>query len=370
MKQTFSDAFRGALEGGDVVLEFGRARADSRGREVDLESRIAMPAATVKRLILSLHEAIQRQEQMARFRRPESPAPAGSLNAAPRGHAPVNARPDPVAEKGAQLLRLVADLGVPYQYERSFRISADTLAANRYLLTLNKRDVPGDPLARVLEICRRLDMPLPCLEAAREAFDMAHCVHFGFEGDAQSIVYKLYLERAVPELEARQARATLSPVLLHLAFKWDVVQQADVVSRYLWYPFYELKQIEARLAEVYRRIEASPSLAIAQDVLHLAAARTPAERLQYLEVHEDDNARWSFDLNVYGANLQVKDVQAVLQRMRSHFGVRPGDFQALYDQIKSRPLGHIAGGVHRRGDDFFNVYYGIAGFPQFSQRFG
>jgi hypothetical protein len=213
-------------------------------------------------------------------------------------------------------------------------------------------------------------MPLPCLEAAREAFDMAHCVHFGFEGDAQSIVYKLYLERAVPELEARQARATLSPVLLHLAFKWDVVQQADVVSRYLWYPFYELKQIEARLAEVYRRIEASPSLAIAQDVLHLAAARMPAERLQYLEVHEDDNARWSFDLNVYGANLQVKDVQAVLQRMRSHFGVRPGDFQALYDQIKSRPLGHIAGGVHRRGDDFFNVYYGIAGFPQFSQRFG
>ena len=56
--------------------------------------------------------------------------------------------------------------------------------------------------------------------------------------------------------------------------------------------------------------------------------------------------------------------------MREHFGVRPGQFQALYDQIKNKPLGHVAGGVHRNGKEFFNIYYGVAGFPVFSERFG
>ena len=43
--------------------------------------------------------------------------------------------------------------------------------------------------------------------------------------------------------------------------------------------------------------------------------------------------------------------------------------QALYDQIRTRALGHIAGGVHRNGRDFFNIYYGVAGFPRFSELF-
>jgi hypothetical protein len=47
--------------------------------------------------------------------------------------------------------------------------------------------------------------------------------------------------------------------------------------------------------------------------------------------------------------------------MRRRFGVGPGQFQALYDQIKERKFGHLAGGLHRNGKDFFNVYYG----PQF-----
>ena len=32
--------------------------------------------------------------------------------------------------------------------------------------------------------------------------------------------------------------------------------------------------------------------------------------------------------------------------------------------------GFKAGGVHRDGGDFFNLYYGVAGFPLFHGRFG
>jgi hypothetical protein len=32
-------------------------------------------------------------------------------------------------------------------------------------------------------------------------------------------------------------------------------------------------------------------------------------------------------------------------------------------------LGHIAGGVHRNGEDFFNLYYGAVGLPHFHAAF-
>ncbi len=109
---------------------------------------------------------------------------------------------------------------------------------------------------------------------------------------------------------------------------------------------------------------------IAKAALEMAVAKAPAEKLQYLEVQEDANSRRSFDLNLYNAKLQVKDIQPLLQRMREHFGVRAGQFQALYDQINNKALGHLAGGVHRDGKDFFNVYYGVVGFPHFNDRVG
>jgi hypothetical protein len=61
-------------------------------------------------------------------------------------------------------------------------------------------------------------------------------------------------------------------------------------------------------------------------------------------------------------------MQHLLHRMREHFNVPPGRLQALYDQVKGKALGHLAGGVHRDGEDFFNIYYGVVGLPYFNQQ--
>lgn len=368
-----ADAFRGKLEGSDVVVEFGQSQAPaSRQRETDvvLLVRIVMPLATAKRLMVALSDALEQHDGRLLFAGTGAAARSVAAGPPPRGQMAVNAQPDQAGERAALLLRLVAELGIPYQYERSFRMSEAGLLANRYLLTVNTRDMAGDPRERAMAICRRLDMPRGPQVAAEEQFGMAKCLHFGFEGDADSIIYKLYLERAVPMAEAERAKAVPEPVLMHLAFKWDILREAHVVTRYLWYPALSRRGTEVRLSQVYRDGRPAPSFEIAKAVLHLATERVPAERLQYLEVLEDENARRSFDLNVYDARLQVKDLQPLLQRMREHFGVRPGQFQALYDQIKNKTLGHVAGGVHRNGNDFFNIYYGVGGFPEFSERFG
>ena len=352
---TGTDAFRGKVERENIVVEFGNSQA-VRGA-IALTQQVVVPVDTAKRLVLALGDALRRYA-------PEALSP----EAARRAVTPVNAPPDAAGETAALLLKLVADLGVPYQHERSFRISRGAMHANRFLLSLDTADIIGSPVQTVMEICARLGIPDTTRKAAENSFGTAACVHFGFEEAGGGLLCKLYLERQVPAGEAADAAARRGPVLLHLAYKWNPSSGAEVVTRYHWYPRLPLGDLESRLASVYRGGGAAASIDIARAVLRAAAERAPAEQLQYLEV-EEENGRRSFDLNVYDAALQLKDVQDALFAMRERFGVRPGQFQALYDQVKTRALGHLAGGVHRNGEEFFNVYYGVSGFPRFSERF-
>ena len=371
-RETEADAFKLSLEAGDVVVEFGRQgekSADGRPPAVAVTDRIVLPLDTARRLVLSLGDSLGRHAAALRAAEAKALPPGEAAEAARPGAGATRAAADESGEKGSLLLRLVGELGVPHQYERSFRISAAGLMANRFLLTVDRRDLLGDPCARLLAICERLEMPAALRAAAQERFEMTSCAHFGFEGDPGRIVCKLYLERKVSDDEARRAHESGEPALLHLAFKWQVGGGTEVTSEYLWHPRLTAAQIEQRLAQHVYRDGPPASLALANEVLALAAAKAPAEKLQYLEVQEPGNGRRSFDLNLYNAKLQVKDLQPVLYRMRDLYGARPGQFQALYDQIKAKVLGHLAGGVHRDGSDFFNLYYGVAGLPHFNERF-
>ena len=370
LAETRSDAFKASLEAGDVVIEFGRVSgpaAEPASTAVAVSDRIVLPLETARRLHLSLAEALKPHEAALRAAEAQALAPAQAAEAMRPAPAAPRAPSDAAGERASLLLRLVAELGVPFQHERSFRMVDGALLANRFLLSVDRRGIGEDAPARVLQICQRLDMPEPLRQAASRRFDTASTVHFGFEGDAGRVVVKLYLERTVPPEEARRARERREPALLHLAFKWEPDSGTQVVTEYLWHPALTAPEIARRLDEhVYRSEESS---AIAKAVLELAAARVPAGELQYLEVQEPGNGRRSFDLNLYNAKLAVKDAQPQLYRMRERFAVRPGQFQALYDQIKGKVLGHLAGGVHRDGRDFFNVYYGVGSFPQFHGAF-
>jgi tryptophan halogenase len=372
VSDTRSDAFKAAIEAGDLVIEFGRVTegaAHSGAAAVAVSDRIVLPLETARRLHLSLGEALKPHAAALRAAEAQALPPEHAAAAMRQAEAAPRAAPDAAGERAALLLRLVSELGVPFQHERSFRMVEGALLANRFLLSVERRGIGDDARARVLHICQRLDMPQALREAAAARFDTASCVHFGFEGDAGRIVVKLYLERVVPAQEAQRARERGEPALLHLAFKWEPDSGAHVVSEYLWHPALTAPQIAERLEQHVYRGAGEGSCAIAKAVLELAAARTPAEQLQYLEVQEPGNGRRSFDLNLYNARLLVKDAQPQLYRMHQRFAVRPGQFQALFDQIKGKVLGHLAGGVHRDGRDFFNIYYGVGSFPQFHGAF-
>jgi hypothetical protein len=360
-----SNAFKLALEGSELVIEFGNAvpPAEAPGpASVAVSDRVILQIDTGRRLLFWLNDCLQSHAATLRVEEAKALPPAQAAVAARAGQAPERPPPDEAGERAARLLRMVGGLGVAHQYERSFRICRRALLANRFLLTVDPSRIPGDAAERVLQICDKLQIPPASREEAAANFTIAKAIHFGFEADEVSILGKLYLEREVPVAEAERARASGEPVLLHLAFKWDLAKQTAVTTRYWWRPSLSAAEITERLAHVYRD-GPKTSFEVASATLALTQERVATERLQYLEVEEDENGRRSFDLNLYDARLQVKDMQPLLDRLREHFEVRPGQFQALYDQIKARPLGHLAGGVHRNGEDFFNIYYGVVGLP-------
>lgn len=364
-----ADGFKMSTEGDKVVIEFGVGDGvDAAGRPiVRVSDRMVIPQAIAQRLAIQLDDALKPHAAALRAAEAKMLPPGRAAEAVRSGAPPSRPAADEAGTRAAQLIRLVADLDVPHQYERSFRIGANGIQANRFLLTFNARDVTGDVAGRVLGICDTMAIPPQARRAAQDAFEMANCIHMGFEGDASGLVCKLYLERAVTPEESRTARAAGVSTLLHLAFKWNMRTSDWVTSRYRWFPGLDAAAIRDRLAAIYDN--ATESCALATEVLATAAARVAAERMQYLEVDEDGTARRSYDLNLYNAKMQVRDIQSTLFRMRDRYGIRPSQFQALYDQVQAQALGHLAGGLHRQGEEFFNVYYGVVSLPHFSNTF-
>ena len=271
---TPSDAFKASIEAGDVVIEFGRLtqRATDAGPAVAVSDRIVLPLDTARRLHLSLGEALKPHAAALRAAEAQALAPEHAAAAVRPASRPA---PDSAGDRAALLLRLVGELGVPFQHERSFRMVDGALLANRFLLSIDRRGITGDARARVLQICQRLEMPQARREEAMARFDMASCVHFGFEGDAGRVVIKLYLERPVPAEEARRARERQEPALLHLAFKWEPDSGGHVVTEYLWHPALTATEIAGRLEHQVYRGDGAGSRAIAQAMLELAAGRVP-----------------------------------------------------------------------------------------------
>ncbi|MBD2449023.1 hypothetical protein H6G76_18050 [Nostoc sp. FACHB-152] len=256
-----------------------------------------------------------------------------------------------------RLLELITNLNVPYGYEQSLRICQQTLLGNRFLLSISKQSVGDNPHGRLLDLCSDLAMPEEFLTLSKQHLNLTRFVHFGFEENHSKSLYKVYLELDNPEDTNNCDR-----ILLHLSFKWNPLNKSDkVITKYYRYPALLVQDIVNKLSQVYPANAHSESLVISNSILEIAAKRSGDSGLSYLEVIEENNSRKSYDLNIYPARLRVRDIQHILVKMFRYYSIPENLFLPLYTQIKDKLLGHIAGGIHRNGQDFFNIYYGLEG---------
>lgn len=255
------------------------------------------------------------------------------------------------ADRAGRLLSWLQGQGLE-GYEKSFKLSAQGLFANRFLGGLAAGQLPLD---RLVQVCNDIGTPKEFMTRLGQEFSGADSVHFGFEEGHDSAIFKIYLEYWKRLNPARRRRD--ESVLLHRAFKWDALDpKRCTVASYTCFPCLSREQTMGRIAGIYQGAVAHPSCELARQLMRLAATRS-SEQLMYLEVGEEGNPRASFDLNFHAADLKLAEIGVPLMEITRSYSIPPERFAALWGRIKSKTLGHLSGGLSRDGQDFLTVYY-------------
>ncbi len=258
------------------------------------------------------------------------------------------------------LVRRIHDLGAPYGLERSAKLEDGVVLDDRFLLSVHRQAFGPNPLESLASIGAAFSMPAELGRAFGSALESADVIHFGFEGAAGSEIYKIYFEYSQRTRTAMAAH-NQQPTLVHIAFKWDRLHPGKHTStRYVWAPRRTRADIEARLRQLTPPREAPRAWRCGVALLDRASPRAPSGGILMMEVEEPGNPRRSWDLNVYDAELSLKDVSELIHLAAEDFAAPRARLEEALGRAKGAlPLGHLSGGIGRGGKEFVTFYYGI-----------
>lgn len=367
MRESNPGAFEMHVSRNAITLLFSEARSDDDpGHEPSVASsvnRINMNPTTAKQLALAVNKVLKECEAKygQDFYRHPSPAEPAPLSTP--GEAPSLSEGVDEGNKSDLLFQLVRKLDVEAGYERSFKITHSVLLQNRFLLGVSKKEVGPGAEERLVEACRSMGIPNNFLDIFKEHFPVSDYIHFGFEQNEKTVVYKVYLEFfETISKEISKSRQPPRPSLLHLGLKWDAdTPSRQALTRYTWHPWISSEEILQRVSPILEAERSGVAKQAVERLISLAKARIPDRDILFLEVTEEGNPRRSFDINVYRANLQVAEIYPLLSVLCRRHSIPFDTFHSLYDGIKNERFGHLAAGIGREGNDFFTIYYGVQG---------
>ena len=345
----------------EIMLLLGtsqKGQADQNELRVQLNERIVLNPVAAKRFAIQLNKSIRGYE--SRF---------GSLDGEAVLHERLKSTPllrPPTfksakgAEKVGLLFQFLEDQKVKPAFERSCEFLAKTLLGNRFLLGFEKSMIRQNPDEKILGICEQMGIPVNFLESLQENLPEANIVGFGFGEHGGTCIVKAYLEFGVRFYRAIKSKLHKpEPYLSHMGFKWDAEDNTrKALARYTCFPGYTTEEMQERLSDDFYGDKAGGPFEIVKGILDLASSKVSKERFLYLDVKEENNPRSSFDINVYGANLQLQEVYPFLLDMCRHYSIPEEQFHKLYEPVKTHIFGHLAGGMDRQGRDFLTIYFG------------
>ena len=253
--------------------------------------------------------------------------------------------------------RIVESLGIPCGYERSFKLSYQSILSNRYILGINTRDITRKQL---VDACSQLNMPHSLLEQFIEGLPDANTVFLGFEEKEKGgSIYKVYLEYWDQlRKKFREGIIPRDPHLLGKGFKWQIANPDNcLVTLYHCLAGLEITEIKQRIEAIYQAMQDSKGLNPVREIISSAVERYPDKHYLYIEVNEPGNPRKSFDLNLYPAGMRVRQVAEQVGKVALALEVPPDKLYRLMGIIEDKFFGHLSGGISRTGSEYFTVYY-------------
>ncbi|MFO7963508.1 MAG: DUF3467 domain-containing protein [Desulfobacterales bacterium] len=337
----------------EVMLFFGRiseSRSQPNERRADLIERVVLNPYRAKLLAAQLNRSI-RDFDAARVYTTIEPTP------------PMDPPPFE-SDNGRRTVDMVfgflKEKNIQAAFEHSFKMTEDKLLDKRFLLGFDKRTIRENPDLELVTLCRQIGMPEDFLTAYQEKLPASHIVGFGFGEGEGVFAVKAYLEfeqRFFRAFHSRGGRA--DPYVSHLGFKWDAADHAKkVLTRYTCHPGTASGEAIKRLSNYFDNEKEAGPFESVRKILETASRAPGGKRFQFLEVTEEGSQRSSFDINLYGAGLNLGDINRLLLDIARHFSLPHEPFQRLCETHKDHVLGHLAGGRDRNGKDFVTVYSG------------
>ncbi|MCK4841024.1 MAG: hypothetical protein KAT04_03975 [Methylococcales bacterium] len=259
------------------------------------------------------------------------------------------------------LMHLVDQLEIPYLYERSFKVSQQSFLTNRFLITINKKLLQPDTWPILLSITKAMNMPQIYEESIQDKLSNANFIHLGFEQQEDSCLCKIYLEFPQQFQNALKSNCAHSEhILLHLAFKWDVFKNSKhSIATYHCQPFLTLEAMRERFATVTNLAKNGIITNLGKQLLTLANTQITERQIFFIDVAEQENARRSFDINVYDANITLENIENILLPALLKFNIPTKQWKEFLESVKHHHLGHLSGGIGRNEKEFFSVFYGV-----------
>lgn len=344
----------------EVWLLFGAARKEpSDPAHLKLKSavRVVLSPYTAKQLSDALNAVVQSYESTYGPLE-ERPAKRPSQTKPPLQLPPFKS-PE-ARERVGFLFQLLHNINLTVSFERSFKASEKTLLPNRFLLGFLPDSIRENPHEKILDVCVRMRMPEKFLNPFEQNLSEATMVGFGIEEDEATCVVKAYLEFKKRYAEAlKKGPKKTDSYVSHWGFKWDAADNTKgALARYTCFPAFTAGEILERLSGSFYRGPERNAFEIVRGIVELGSRKVGNDKFLYLEVNEANNPRSSFDINLYGANLRLEEVYPSFLEMCRHYAISDEEFHDLYEPVKTRTLGHIAGGLDRKGKDFLTVYFG------------
>lgn len=248
----------------------------------------------------------------------------------------------------------IENLSEPYALEHSLKIQSRALLDGRGLYSIRKFHLGFRPRPKLLRLCAELHIPPAFADAIEALFDQASVVHLGFE-NGEIPFCKVYLEFTTRRPESLPAN------LLFRGFKWSPLDNTQAaVTDYCERGKYKPADLSPYL-DYYLEPQHEAERALAQSFVELVGDKAPDAQILLLDVTEAGSPRRSFDINVYDAATPLSDLAPWLRQAYRVFGIKtptPGD---LLSPPADRKLGHLSGGVSRKGAPFFTVYHSVSG---------
>ncbi len=355
-----ANVFKVTAVRGELQLFFGeRHKSDADRNILRFTRQILLNPYTAKRLAAALQDAVRRYESLygpidekttiSISRKPVTP---------PLPLPPFKSRK--AVEGVVSLFEILKNLDLPVALERSFKVSEKKLSANRFLVAFEPKSVRQNSYENILRIGALMDMPEKFLGAFERDLPEATLIGFGIEEDEETCIVKAYLEfRNRYEEAMRKKPDQPDPYVSHLGFKWDAADNTrGALARYTCFPTFTARDILERLSNTFYRQHDRTPFEILKGVVDLGSKKVGRDKFLYLEVNEENNPRSSFDINMYGANFRLEELCPFLLEMCRHYSISDQQFRSLYDPVRTRTFGHIAGGMDRKGRDFLTLYFG------------